>query len=135
MSPFEIAFACQQECAMNGTNAGSNATKTRADSQALQLIPILKAATASGLKGLAELAAHLNTQNIPTPRGRLWQPESVRGLLHRLTALGHSEFKVRSRTAASYDRSWARQAREAAARAKNAARRQELIAAGVIKGV
>ena len=114
-------------------NSGAEKTKHKADQHALAVAPALKAAVAAGANGLKAIAARLNENNVPTQRGGKWQPGSVQRLQNRLAALDDTTPRIRSRSEAQTARHDARRARDRAARAANAKRRQGMIAAGIIK--
>ena len=117
-------------------NGGAKHAKGKADARALALKPAIASAMAAGAKGLADIAARLNEQNIPTDEGDHWRTETVRRTMLRLSALGHMEFAVRSRGQARRDYYNAGRKRkalaEAAAVAKNAELGAKLRAAGLL---
>ena len=61
-----------------------------ADSYAMAIAPEITALTARGL-GATEIAALLNEEKVPTPRGGRWYPVSVRRVLDHLAELNGSE--------------------------------------------
>ncbi|WP_377828810.1 recombinase family protein [Bradyrhizobium lupini] len=65
-------------------NAAATALKQRADSRAAEIMPAIKALQDSGMTSLRAVAAGLNAQGIPTPRGSdTWQPAQVARVLRR----------------------------------------------------
>jgi hypothetical protein len=115
-------------------NCGAEKTKHKADQRTRAAAPFIRLAITNGAEGLAAIAAWLNKSGIPAARANKWQGESVRRMMIRLGGLEDNAPAVRSRSQAQSARQDARRARDQVARAKNAKRRQELIAAGVLKG-
>lgn len=113
-------------------NPGAAATKAHADAHALSLMPVLNEAMTTGVRDLTGLAAYLNGHGIPTARGGKWEPRGLSNVMSRLVAIGHAEFKVRSRSRAQLDRQQARRQREALVRAKIAARKKQLVFSGIL---
>ncbi len=107
-------------------NPGASSTKRKANELALRLIPDIDAALESGAGGLAEIADWLNTHGIPAQRGGLWRPETVRRLLRRIAALGHSSLD--SRSASDWQRARAPTTRVADFKARIARRKAERVA-------
>lgn len=60
------------------------AVKAQADARASDLVPVLLALRANGLRSLWEIAFGLNAQGIPAPRGGLWSATQVKRLFERL---------------------------------------------------
>jgi DNA invertase Pin-like site-specific DNA recombinase len=58
----------------------STANQASAQRRAVDLIEVLEQAVADGLTTLSQQAERLNELNIPTPRGGIWHPASVRRL-------------------------------------------------------
>jgi Recombinase len=59
------------------------ALKTRANTGARDVLPIIEDIRASGITGLNGIAAELNRRGILTARGARWWPTTVRNLLAR----------------------------------------------------
>lgn len=72
--------------AKRGNSAALAATKAKAMSRALDLVPVTRSVTASGASTLREIADAFNARGIVTPRGGKWHPASVRNLMVRLAA-------------------------------------------------
>lgn len=74
--------------AAKGNGAAVRAIKAGADSQAANLLPIVRDLQAKGVSSLPRLAQALNDLRMETARGGKWHPSSVKNLLARLDALG-----------------------------------------------
>jgi DNA invertase Pin-like site-specific DNA recombinase len=57
----------------------------RADDKAARIMPAIRELQAAGITSLAGIAAGLNDQGIPTPRGGRWQAVQVQRVLSRLS--------------------------------------------------
>ena len=67
-----------------GNTAGLAAIKTKADSHAANLGPVIVALTTEGISSLGGVATALNERGMLTPRGGRWHKSSVSNLLARL---------------------------------------------------
>jgi DNA invertase Pin-like site-specific DNA recombinase len=67
-----------------GNRVAVEALKTRADTRAQDVLPIIEGIRASGITGLNGIAAELNSRGIFTARGGRWWPTTVKNLLDRL---------------------------------------------------
>ena len=94
-------------------NRGAEKTRHKADSHALAVLPAIDVALEAGPAGLAEIADWLNRNGVPTARGGVWRPETVRRTLHRLADLGHASLAPRSRRAGQSARSLPQYVRQA----------------------
>jgi DNA invertase Pin-like site-specific DNA recombinase len=72
--------------AARGSALGSAVLHARAIARAQDISPAIEAARARGCTSLLAIAAHLNEQSIPTPRGAAWTATAVARTL-RLLAL------------------------------------------------
>lgn len=63
---------------------GREAIAQRADAKAADIAPAIRELQAAGVTSLTGIAARLNDQGIPTPRGGLWQAVLVQRVLDRL---------------------------------------------------
>jgi DNA invertase Pin-like site-specific DNA recombinase len=66
------------------SGAGSKAAAREADTFARRIAPTIAAIRQRGSLSLAEIAAELEHQRIPTQRGRQWTPAGVRNVLNRV---------------------------------------------------
>src|SRR5262245_38009141 len=66
-----------------GNRLAVAALKTRANTGAQDVLPIIEDIRASGITGLNGIAAELNRRGILTARGARWWPTTVRNLLAR----------------------------------------------------
>lgn len=66
-----------------GSKKGNQSKTKKANDRALVLAPIVAPLAEKGLS-LREIAHHLNSQRIPTPRGNHWHPAQVKRLVERL---------------------------------------------------
>jgi hypothetical protein len=66
-----------------GNRLSVEALKTRANTRARDVLPIIEDIRASGITGLNGIAAELNRRGILTARGARWWPTTVRNLLAR----------------------------------------------------
>ena len=66
-----------------GNRPAVQALKTRADTRARDVLPIIEDIRASGITGLNGIAAELNSRGILTARGARWWPSTVKNLLAR----------------------------------------------------
>lgn len=64
---------------------GRETIAKRADSKAADIAPAIRELQAAGIASLTGIAAALNDQGIPTPRGGKWQPVQVQRVLRRLS--------------------------------------------------
>lgn len=63
---------------------GREAIAKRAHAKAVDIAPAIRELQAAGITSLTAIAAGLNEQGIPTPRGGLWQAVQVSRVLERL---------------------------------------------------
>lgn len=76
-----------------GNSASLAVIRSRADSHARNLQPVLHALAAAGVTSLGNVAEALNERGMLTPRGGRWHKSSVRNLLTRLAMEPNSIFK------------------------------------------
>jgi DNA invertase Pin-like site-specific DNA recombinase len=67
-----------------GSALGNVANRAKAQERARIVAPAIAEARAAGHTSLHKIAAYLNTQSIPTPRGKLWTPTAVKNALEML---------------------------------------------------
>jgi DNA invertase Pin-like site-specific DNA recombinase len=67
-----------------GNTAALSAIKTKADSHAANLLPVLEALKAEGITSLGGIAKALNQRGMLTPRGGVWHKTSVSNLMARM---------------------------------------------------
>jgi len=67
-----------------GSRLGAAATRAKAAQKARDLDPLLRAYVAAGTTSLRALAAELNREGIPSPRGGRWHAPSVANVLARI---------------------------------------------------
>jgi DNA invertase Pin-like site-specific DNA recombinase len=72
--------------ARKGNKAAVAAIRSKADSHAANLQPVVEELRKEGIESLAGIAAALNERGMETPRGGRWHSSSVRNLLARLEA-------------------------------------------------
>ncbi|MBU4566381.1 MAG: recombinase family protein [Desulfarculus sp.] len=70
-----------------GNKAAVRAIKTKADSHATDLVPVIEALQAEGITSLGCIAEELNRRGMLAPRGGRWHKSSVKNLLARLQIL------------------------------------------------
>lgn len=70
--------------AAKGNTAALSAIKTKADSHAANLLPVLESLKAEGITSLGGIANALNTRGMLTPRGGIWHKTSVSNLMARI---------------------------------------------------
>lgn len=70
--------------AAKGNTAALSAIKTKADSHAANLQPVLESLKAEGVISLGGIAAALNERGMLTPRGGIWHKTSVSNLIARM---------------------------------------------------
>ena len=71
--------------AAKGNTAALSAIKTKADSHAINLQPVLASLKAEGITSLGGIAKALNERGMLTPRGGIWHKTSVRNLMARMS--------------------------------------------------
>jgi DNA invertase Pin-like site-specific DNA recombinase len=71
--------------ALDAIAKGREAIAERADKRATQIMPAITELQAAGVTSLTGIAAGLNDQGIPTPRGGKWQAVQVQRVLSRLS--------------------------------------------------
>jgi DNA invertase Pin-like site-specific DNA recombinase len=64
---------------------GRETIAKRADAKAADIAPAIRELQAAGITSLTGIAAGLNDQGIPTPRGGKWQAVQVQRVLSRLS--------------------------------------------------
>ncbi|SRR5579883_3133561 len=69
--------------ALDAIAKGRETIAKRADERAAQIMPAIRELQAAGVTSLTRLAAALNDQGIPTPRGGQWQAVQVARVLSR----------------------------------------------------
>jgi DNA invertase Pin-like site-specific DNA recombinase len=62
---------------------GAEANRAKATQHALNTMPIINSLKAVGVESLVGIAAALNERGVPTARGGLWHPTTVRNLVGR----------------------------------------------------
>ncbi len=67
---------------------GVKSIKADADNRARKVIPKINFIKHGGIKTLRGIAAELNKQKVPTPRGGQWSAPSVQNLIRRARVLG-----------------------------------------------
>ncbi|WP_354127101.1 recombinase family protein [Bradyrhizobium sp. i1.15.2] len=71
---------------MDAIAKGRETIAKRADDKAARIMPAIRELQADGVTSLTGIAAGLNDQGIPTPRGGKWQAVQVQRVLERATA-------------------------------------------------
>ncbi len=73
-----------------GNDAAITAIRERANLHADELLPVIQEIRANGASTLQQIADALNASGVSAPRGGTWHPSSVRNLMARMDARGHS---------------------------------------------
>lgn len=65
---------------------GNDTNRAKAEARAKLIAPAIESARAAGNTSLRQIAAYLNAESIPTPRGKLWTATAVKNVLEQLKA-------------------------------------------------
>lgn len=63
---------------------GNDTNRAKAEARAKLIAPAIDAARTAGNASLRQIAAYLNAESIPTPRGKLWTATAVKNALEQL---------------------------------------------------
>jgi DNA invertase Pin-like site-specific DNA recombinase len=69
--------------AQKATSPGTTVNRRLADHRAAEILPVIRALQASGIRTLQGLANALNARGVRTARGARWYPTTVRNVLRR----------------------------------------------------